>query len=93
MEIKSVGDVNAKIEHDKLKRIEALEKKLKRLSYVPTSTLALLLIYGFGFSFIASGQPSIGDFFLLAAAIGVVGNANVQRVNLLKELFELKNGK
>ncbi|SEB01268.1 hypothetical protein SAMN04488051_11372 [Alkalimonas amylolytica] len=47
MEINSIDDVNALNEYQKVKQIERIEKKIHRLSFVPASTCAGLIMWGF----------------------------------------------
>jgi hypothetical protein len=91
MELNSIEDVNALNEYQKIKQVERIEKKLHRLSFVPAffgTALGLLALLDtwLGASWTAMhGLP-------IAIAIGSVGYSNVQRTDLLKQLFKLKYG-
>ncbi|MCC5825302.1 hypothetical protein [Alkalimonas sp.] len=91
MEINSIDDVNALNEYQKVKQIERIEKKIHRLSFVPASTCAGLIMWFFLSTWLnASWTPM--NLLLIAIAIGSVGHSNVQRTDLLKQLFKLKYG-
>lgn len=54
MELNSIEDVNAHNEYQKVKQIERIEKKLRRLSFVPAFFCALMLLYVFVFMWLGS---------------------------------------
>jgi len=90
MEIKSEEELDAKVEFNKIDHIQKIESKLHRLSFIPLYFFAFLLLAYFGLDL---GNKLSSAVIILIVAIGVVGQSNVQRVDLLKELFELKYGK
>ena len=92
MELNSIEDVKALTEYQKIKQIERVEKKIHRLSYIPNYLCLFLIAYG-GWA-MWSEEPLLPfSIFLVAITIVSVGQSNVQRTDLLKQLFELKYGK
>ena len=93
MEINSIDDVNALNEYQKIENIAKIEKKIKQLRYTPISTTACLM--AFALWCVLSGNDTWSPILisLIAMSIGSVGYSNVQRSDLLQELFELKYGK
>ena len=92
MDINSTEDVNAFIEYKKLAKIDRIEKKLERLYFFPLLVTVTLIVWGLWNVWLDNHTLSINSVFFIAIAIGAVGNANVQRTDLLKQLFELKYG-
>lgn len=92
MELKSVDDVNALTEYKKLEKIESLENKIKRLKYIPVLCGTLLLANVLWLTFSGSQTIESGVLILFAVFIAIVGHSNVQRSDLLQELFEIKYG-
>jgi hypothetical protein len=93
MEINSLDDVNALSEYHKIENIEKIEKKIKQLKYTPITSIAVLFAFASWCIFSGNNTWSPTYFSLIAITIGSVGYSNVQRTDLLKELFELKYGK
>jgi len=93
MELNSIEDVKALTEYQKIEQIQKIEKKIKKLSYIPATSCTALIAYSF-FSFYSGNTEWVpSNFMLIAVFIGSVGHSNVQRTDLLKQLFELKYGK
>lgn len=92
MELNSIEDVKALTEYKKLEQIESIEKKIKKLSYVPAISCAVLIIWAYWATW-SGTEWSPMNMVLVAISIGSVGYSNVQRTDLLKQLFELKYGK
>jgi hypothetical protein len=90
MEIKSEEELGAKVEFNKIDQIKKVESKLHRLSFIPLYFFAFLLLAYFGLDL---GNKLSSAVLFLIIAIGVVGQSNVQRTDLLKKLFELKYSK
>jgi hypothetical protein len=90
MEIKSKEELDAKVEFNKIDQIQKIESKLHKLSFIPLYFFALLLLAYFGLDL---GNKLSSAVIFLIIAIGVVGQSNVQRTDLLKKLFELKYSK
>jgi hypothetical protein len=92
MELNSIEDVNALTEYQKIEQIQNIDKKIHKLSYVPASSCGALILWAFWATW--SGSPwTPMNIVLIAISIGSVGFSNVQRTDLLKQLFELKYGK
>jgi hypothetical protein len=90
MDIKLEEELDAKVEFNKIDQIQKIEYKIHRLSFIPIYFFAFLLLAYFGLDL---GNELSSAVLLLTIAIGVVGQSNVQRTNLLKELFEIKYSK
>jgi hypothetical protein len=90
MDIKSKGELNAQVEFNKLDRINKIESKLHKLSFIPLYFFAFLLLAYFGLDL---GSNLNSAIIILIVAIGAIGQSSVQRTDLLKELFELKYSK
>lgn len=95
MDLNSINDVNALIELQKIDKIREIEKKIHRLSFAPAISAAMILAYFVWASWYrhdidTAGLLSINGFVVIASAIASVGGSNVQRTDLLMELFELK---
>ncbi|MDO6508446.1 hypothetical protein Q4506_15390 [Colwellia sp. 4_MG-2023] len=90
MEINSKAELDAKVEFNKIDQIQKIESKLHRLSFIPLYFFAFLLLAYFGLDL---ANDLSGAVIILIISIGIVGQSNVQRTNLLKELFELKYSK
>ena len=90
MEIKSKEELDAKVEFNKIAQIQKIENKLHKLSFIPLYFFACLLLAYFGLNL---GNNLSSAVIVLIIAIGIVGQSNVQRTDLLKELFDLKYGK
>jgi hypothetical protein len=93
MELNSIDDVNALTEYQKLDKILRIEKKMNRLSFTPITSCAALMLYIFWVTWAGYTGWSPTIYTLIAVFIGSVGYSNVQRTDLLKQLFELKYGK
>lgn len=91
MELNSIEDVSALNEYQKVKQIERIENKLRRLSFVPAFFCAVMLLYVFVFTWFEAPW-TIMHLLPIAIAIGSVGYSNVQRTDLLGQLFKLKYG-
>lgn len=89
MEIKSMEDAHALSEYQKIKQIERIETKLQRLSFMPVITYAALLLW-YLWSVWADFSWTPMHIVMIAIAILSVDRANVQRIELLKQLFELR---
>mgnify|MGYP006144399089 CR=1 FL=1 len=92
MELNSIEDVKALTEYKKIEQIENIEKKIKKLSYVPAWSCGVLVIWAFWATWSGTTWSPM-NIVLVAISIGSVGYSNVQRTDLLKQLFELKYGK
>jgi cytochrome b561 len=93
MELNSIEDVKALTEYQKIEQIERIEKKIHRLSHIPTYLCLVLMIYG-GWAMWSEEHTLLPvSIILIATTITSVGQSNVQRTDLLKKLFELKYGK
>ena len=90
MKIKSKEELNAQVEFNKLAQIQKIESKIHKLSFIPLYFFALLLLAYFGLDL---GNKLSSAVLILIISIGIVSQSNVQRTNLLKELFELKYSK
>jgi hypothetical protein len=93
MELKSIDDLNALTEYQKIEKIQRIENKMKSLSFAPLASGVTLMIYVFWAYWAGNTAWSLIHLSLIAILIGSVGYSNVQRTELLKELFELKYGK
>jgi len=91
MEFNSIEDVNALNEYQKLKQIEHIERQLHRLSFVPAFFCAGMIIWIFVFTWLATLLTAM-HLLPIALAISSVGYSNVQRTDLLNQLFKLKYG-
>lgn len=91
MELNSIEDVNALNEYQKIKQVERIEKKLQRLSYVPAFFGVALFLLAFLHTWLGILWTPM-HLLPIAIAIGSVGYSNVQRTDLLKQLFKLKYG-
>jgi hypothetical protein len=93
MELNSIEDVKALTEYQKIDQIERIEKKISRLSYTPQYLCLALMVFG-GWAMWSEELPLLPfSIVLVAITIASVDQSNVQRTNLLKQLFELKYGK
>ncbi|AZQ85891.1 hypothetical protein EKO29_18955 [Colwellia sp. Arc7-635] len=92
MELNSIEDVKALTEYRKIEQIQSVEKKIHKLSFVPATISAVLILWAFWATWVGSIWSPM-NIVLVAIAIASVGHANVQRTDLLKQLFELKYGK
>ena len=90
MEIKLKEELDSKVEFNKIDQIQKIESKLHRLSFIPLYFFAFLLLAYFGLDL---GNKLSSAVLILTITIGIVGQSNVQRTDLLKELFELKYSK
>ncbi len=90
MEIKSENELDAKVEFNKINKIQKIERKLHRLSFTPLYFFVFFSLTYFGLDLDKDLSMSL---FTLFVAIGFVGQSNVKRTDLLKELFELKYSK
>ena len=90
MKLNTTQDVKAFTVYQKIERIRQIETKLNSLSKVPVYSGIILVAYCFIAYF--SGQTVLSpiNLILFAIAIWHVGHANVQRTDLLQELFKLK---
>jgi hypothetical protein len=92
MELNSKEDVKALTEYQKMEKIERIEKKIHRLGHIPNYMCLFLFAYGAWAMWLE--EPLLPfSIFLVAITIVSVGQSNVQRTDLLKQLFELKYGK
>jgi hypothetical protein len=92
MEINSVEDVNALTEYQKISQIQRIEKKLRRLSFMPLILGIIFMVYCVWLGW--SGVESISPILLMVVGSFIIGigQSNVLRSDLLKQLFELKYG-
>ena len=90
MDINSKEGLHAQVEFNKIAKIEKIETKIHRLSYIPFAYFAFLFLAYFGLDL---GNNLSSAVFLMIISIGIIGQSNVQRTDLLKELFEVKYGK
>ena len=92
MEINSVEDVNALTEYQKISQIQRIEKKLHRLSFMPLILGIIFMVYCVWLGW--SGVESISPILLMVVGSFIIGigQSNVLRSDLLKQLFELKYG-
>ena len=93
MELNSVEDVRALNEYRKIEQIQSIEKKFHRLGLVPYLTYGALLVYAIFSFWIGDNTWSLMNFMLIASSIAGVSYSNVERGDLLRQLFELKYGK
>ncbi|WP_448547646.1 hypothetical protein [Thalassotalea fusca] len=93
MELNSIEDVNALTEYQKVAQIQHIEKKIHRLSFVPEITCAILICWAFWEMWLGQPNWSPVNIFFIASALVTIGHSNVQRTDLLRQLFELKYGK
>ena len=93
MELNSIDDVKALTEYQKIDKIQRIEKKIHKLSFVPISVCAILMCWAFWGAWFGQSTWSPMYIVLIAITVGSVGHSNVQRTDLLKQLFELKYGK
>ena len=89
MEIKSMEDAHALNEYQKLKQIERIETKLHRLSFMPVITFIALLLWSLWAVWADASWTQL-NIVMIAIAILSVGRANMERTELLKQLFELR---
>jgi len=93
MELNSIEDVKALTEYQKIDQIESIDKKINRLNNIPTYQCLLLVVYG-GWAMWSEDHTLLPfGIVLIGFAIASVGQSNIQRTDLLKQLFELKYGK
>ena len=93
MEVNSLEDIKSQSELKKIEQLQRIEKKLHRLSYMPIYAGILIIIYNFwSIWFLNNSLSSISNVFLVILVLSVC-NSNVQRTDLLKQLFELKYDK
>lgn len=89
MELNTVEDVNALTEYQKLEQINAIEAQIKRMSLLPVIVCGILMLWAFWATW-SDILWSPMHLVLIAIAIGVVGQSNVKRTDLVRQLFELK---
>ncbi|MDC0602737.1 hypothetical protein OAP14_06870 [Aliiglaciecola sp.] len=92
MKLNSIEDVKALTEYQKIDQIQRIEKKIHRLSFVPASICAILISWAFWGMWFGQSTWSPMNIVLIAIALGSIGHSNVQRTDLLRQLFELKYG-
>lgn len=92
MDIKTKEQLDAHVEYNHLQQIEKIENKLKRAAYLPAILFFIVLLFMFYIGFDVANNLN-GVVILLVTMMAIVGQTNVQRVDLLKTLFELKYGK
>jgi hypothetical protein len=92
MELNSLDDVNALTEYQKLAKIQRIETKINKLRYVPLYSGALLIIYFLWLSFSGIEVLAPTHLILFSVVVASIGYSNVQRSDLLHELFALKYG-
>jgi hypothetical protein len=90
MDINSKEELDAQVEFNKIERIKNIESKIHRLGFIPFSYFAFLLLAYFGLDL---GNNLSSAVIIIIISIGIIGQSNVQRTDLLKELFELKYSK
>ena len=93
MELNSVEDVKALTEYQKIDQIQRIEKRIHRLSFIPAIGGLMLLLYSFWLLWSGTNSLSPTHLIIVASFIASIGHSNVQRSDLLKQLFELKYGK
>lgn len=93
MEINSIDRANALTEYQKVEKIQYIEKKMDRLSFTPFLSCVGLMLYGFWSIWANFTAWTHLNVVIIAIFIGNVGYSNMQRTDLLKQLFELKYGK
>jgi len=93
MELNSLDDVNALTEYQKLDKIHRIETKINKLRYVPLYSGASLIIYFLWLSFSGVEVLAPTHLILFSVVVASVGYSNVQRSDLLHDLFALKYGK
>lgn len=92
MKISTKEQLDAHVEYSHLKNIEKVEKKLNRTRFLPAVLFLIGLLYFFYIGFDVASHLNV-IVLLLMTMVAAVGQNNIQRVALLKELFELKYGK
>jgi hypothetical protein len=90
MDINSKEELDAQVELNKINRIKNIESKLHRLSFIPLFYFVFLLLAYFGLDL---GNNLSSAVIIIIISLGIIGQSNVQRTDLLKELFELKYSK
>lgn len=92
MEVHSKEEVDAYLQIQKLDQIQRIEKKMKRLSYEPVWTFGSIIIYAFSCVWLEY-ESTFFSLIFLAGIIGGVSKVNVERTELLRQLFEIKTGR
>lgn len=90
MEINSKEGLDAQVELNKIVQIQKIESKLHKLSFIPLYIFACLLLAYFGLDLANNLSDAV---IVLIISIGIVGQSNVHRTDLLKKLFELNYSK
>lgn len=93
MESNSIDDLNVLTEYQKLEKIQRIEEKMRKLSFTPLTSCVALIFYSFCLVWGGYNTWSASIIVPIAILIGSVGYSNVQRTDLLKQLFELKYSK
>ena len=93
MDLKSVEEVEGYAALRADNKIRNIEEKLRRLSLTPYIVLASVVLYAAIVFFFDKSQESWMAVVFLGALIFAVDHKNIQRTELLKELFQLKYGK
>ncbi len=90
MAINSKEELDARVEFNKISRIKNIETKFYRLGFILFFYFAFLLLAYFGLDLANNLSSAV---IILIISIGIMGQSNVQRTDLLKELLELKYSK
>jgi hypothetical protein len=97
MELNSVDDVKAlaksQKELQKIKKTQSLEKKIRQSGYFPVITLLAIVVLLIWRIYSGNFDITIADLFFVGIIIGGSCFANVKRMDLIRELMELKYGK
>ena len=100
MELNSIDDVNALVEIQKIAQVQRLEKKIRQLGYFPRiAFVAMVVFYNFRLAFghidLSFGHldPWLIDMAFTGLTISSTCLSNVQRMDLIRDLFKLQYGK
>ncbi len=92
MEFNSTTDIDALTEFQRIEKIQSIEKKIHKLSFVPVNVCLGVIIWAV-YVIVLDSIWSPLYIILIALAIGSVGYSNVRRTDLLMQLFDLKYDK
>ncbi|WP_220462082.1 hypothetical protein, partial [Colwellia sp. Bg11-12] len=93
MELNSMEDVKAIAEFQKIEQLQRIEKKLHRLSFTPLYAAIMIIIYNIWSIWFVNNYSTPMNHGILAIIVIGVCRSNVERTDLLRQLFELKYGK
>jgi hypothetical protein len=94
MDLNSVDDVKAfakaEKELQKMKKTQSLEKKIRQFGYAPFISLLGIQILFMWRMYSGNLDISLPDLFFVGVMIGSSCIANLRRMDLIRELMELK---